>query len=122
MALAQNTNVLLLDEPTTYLDLAHQIELLDLLHDLNTQQQKTIVMVLHDLNQACRYADHLIALRSGQVYAQGRPQSVMTEALVQTVFGLNSRVIPDPIAGTPLCIPISGVLSRPNRRAQGCLL
>lgn len=109
MALAQNTNVLLLDEPTTYLDLAHQIELLDLLHDLNTQQQKTIVMVLHDLNQACRYADHLIALRSGQVYAQGRPQSVMTEALVQTVFGLNSRVIPDPIAGTPLCIPISRV-------------
>jgi iron complex transport system ATP-binding protein len=72
MALTQNTDILLLDEPTTYLDLAHQIEVLDLLHDLNTQQGKTIIMVLHDLNQAGRYADHLIALKAGTVYAQGR--------------------------------------------------
>jgi len=73
MALAQDTDILLLDEPTTYLDLAHQIEVLDLLHDLNTQQGKTVIMVLHDLNQACRYADYLVALRSGNVYAQGKP-------------------------------------------------
>ncbi|MEM9769135.1 MAG: ABC transporter ATP-binding protein [Cyanobacteria bacterium P01_D01_bin.71] len=107
MALAQDTEVLLLDEPTTYLDLAHQLEVLDLLHDLNSHQGKTIVMVLHDLNQACRYADHLIALRSGTVYAQGSPASVMTETLVQEVFGLDSQIIRDPVVGTPLCIPIS---------------
>ncbi|MGF1518489.1 MAG: ABC transporter ATP-binding protein [Nodosilinea sp.] len=109
MALAQDTETLLLDEPTTYLDLAHQIEVLDLLHNLNTQQGKTIIMVLHDLNQACRYADHLIALRSGAVYSQGNPQAVMTEAMVQEVFELKSRIIPDPVVGTPLCIPISSV-------------
>lgn len=111
MALAQDTDILLLDEPTTYLDLAHQIEVLDLLHDLNTQQGKTIIMVLHDLNQACRYADHLIALRSGMIYAQGQPQQVMTAAFVRDVFGLDSRIIPDPVVGTPLCIPISRVRS-----------
>ncbi|PSN12059.1 cobalamin/Fe(3+)-siderophore ABC transporter ATP-binding protein, partial [filamentous cyanobacterium CCP5] len=106
MALAQDTDILLLDEPTTYLDLAHQIEVLDLLHNLNTQQGKTIVMVLHDLNQACRYADQVITLRSGGVYAQGQPQQVMTETLVRDVFGLDSRIIRDPVVGTPLCIPI----------------
>lgn len=111
MALAQDTDILLLDEPTTYLDLAHQIEVLDLLHDLNTQQGKTIVMVLHDLNQACRYADQVVALRSGVVYAQGTPQTVMTETLVRDVFGLDSRIIRDPVVGTPLCIPISRVRS-----------
>ncbi|HEY9763908.1 MAG TPA: ABC transporter ATP-binding protein [Trichocoleus sp.] len=107
MALAQNTAVLLLDEPTTYLDLAHQIEVLDLLADLNHSQGKTIVMVLHDLNLACRYADHLIALKQGKVYAQGAPASIMTETLVTQVFGLESKIMPDPIAGTPLCIPVS---------------
>ncbi|MBD0335985.1 MAG: ABC transporter ATP-binding protein [Cyanobacteria bacterium Co-bin13] len=107
MALAQDTQTLLLDEPTTYLDLAHQIEVLDLLADLNRRQGKTIVMVLHDLNLACRYADHLIALKAGQVYAQGNPIEVMTEALVHQVFGLESKIIRDPVAGTPLCIPIS---------------
>ncbi len=109
MALAQDTETLLLDEPTTYLDLAHQIEVLDLLHNLNTQQGKTIIMVLHDLNQACRYADHLVALRAGQIYTQGNPQTVMTEAMVQEVFELKSRIIQDPVVGTPLCIPISSV-------------
>jgi iron complex transport system ATP-binding protein len=107
MALAQDTQTLLLDEPTTYLDLAHQIEVLDLLADLNRKQGKTIIMVLHDLNLACRYADHLIALKAGQVYAQGNPAEVMTEALVHQVFGLESKIIRDPVAGTPLCIPIS---------------
>lgn len=107
MALAQDSDILLLDEPTTYLDLAHQIEVLDLLHDLNAQQGKTILMVLHDLNQACRYADQLVALKSGAVYAQGAPNSVVTEALLQEVFGIESRIIQDPVVGTPLCIPVS---------------
>ncbi|MBD2463172.1 ABC transporter ATP-binding protein [Oscillatoria sp. FACHB-1407] len=107
MALAQNTEILLLDEPTTFLDLAHQIEVLDLLYDLNQTQGRTIVMVLHDLNQACRYADYLVAMRQGHIYAQGNPAEVMTESLVQDVFGLESRIVRDPVTGTPMCIPIS---------------
>jgi len=119
MALAQDTDILLLDEPTTYLDLAHQIEVMDLLHDLNTQQGKTVIMVLHDLNQACRYADQIVALHSGVVYAQGKPQAVMTETLVREVFGLDSRIIRDPVVGTPLCIPISRVRSLENSVNEG---
>ena len=106
MTLAQNTQILLLDEPTTFLDLAHQIEVLDLLYDLNQREGRTIVMVLHELNQACRYGDHLIAMKEGQIYAQGQPSQVMTESLVREVFGLDCRVVNDPVAGTPLCIPI----------------
>ena len=82
MALAQDTSILLLDEPTTFLDLAHQIEVLDLLYELNQTQARTIVMVLHDLNQACRYADDLLVLRQGKVFVQGEPVTVMTEAMV----------------------------------------
>lgn len=107
MALAQNTEILLLDEPTTFLDLAHQIEVLDLLYDLNQTQGRTIVMVLHDLNQACRYADYLVAMRRGHIYAQGHPSEVMTESMVQDVFGLESRIVPDPITKMPMCIPVS---------------
>lgn len=106
MALAQNTDILLLDEPTTFLDLAHQIEVLDLLYDLN-HQGRTIVMVLHDLNQACRYANYLVVMRQGHLYAQGTPDAVMTEAMVSEVFGIESRIVPDPITGTPLCVPVS---------------
>ena len=106
MTLAQNTQILLLDEPTTFLDLAHQIEVLDLLYELNQREGRTIVMVLHELNQACRYGDHLIAMKAGQVYAQGTPQKVMNETLVREVFGLDCRIVSDPVAGTPLCIPI----------------
>jgi iron complex transport system ATP-binding protein len=106
MILAQNTDILLLDEPTTFLDLAHQIEILDLLYDLNQSQGRTIVMVLHDLNQACRYADYLVAMRSGQILAQGKPTEVMTEEIVREVFGLESRILTDPVAGTPMCVPI----------------
>lgn len=106
MTLAQNTQILLLDEPTTFLDLAHQIEVLDLLYDLNQQERRTIVIVLHELNHACRYADHLVAMKAGQVFAQGTPRAVMTEALVKEVFDLDCRIIDDPVAGTPLCIPI----------------
>ncbi|MEM9908853.1 MAG: ABC transporter ATP-binding protein, partial [Cyanobacteria bacterium P01_D01_bin.44] len=79
---------------------------LDLLYDLNQQKRRTVVMVLHELNQACRYGDHLIAIKAGEIYAQGKPGDVMTEALVQEVFGLTCRIIEDPVAGTPLCIPI----------------
>ncbi len=107
MALAQDTETLLLDEPTTYLDLAHQIEVLDLLYQLNREGKRTIVMVLHDLNMACRYSHRLIALRDGQVIAQGKPAAVVTEAMVEQVFALKSRIITDPVSNTPLCLPIS---------------
>ncbi len=106
MLLAQNTDILLLDEPTTFLDLAHQIEVLDLLYDLNRNYRRTIVMVLHDLNLACRYADNLIALRNGQVFAQGTATQVMTKTMLRDVFGLESQIVVDPVAGTPMCIPI----------------
>jgi len=111
MTLAQDTEILLLDEPTTYLDLAHQMEVLDLLYDLNQQQHRTIVMVLHDLNQACRYADHLVAVKAGTIYDQGHPAQVMTKQMVQEVFGLESQIVNDPVAGTPLCIPVGRKVS-----------
>ncbi|MBB4953720.1 iron complex transport system ATP-binding protein [Agrobacterium vitis] len=104
MVLAQQTPLLLLDEPTTFLDIAHQIELMDLLADLNTHG-RTVVAVLHDLNQACRYATHLIAMKDGAILAEGDPSSIVTEALVETVFGLSSIIIPDPLTGTPLIVP-----------------
>lgn len=106
MALAQDTDILLLDEPTTFLDLTHQIEVLDLLWELNQNQGRTLVMVLHDLNQAGRYADNLVAVKDGRVFAAGKPDVVMTETIVKEVFGLNSRIVPDPVSGTPMCIPI----------------
>jgi iron complex transport system ATP-binding protein len=109
LVLAQNPKVLLLDEPTTFLDMAHQVEILDLLYHLNRQQERTIVMVLHDLNQACRYGDYLIALKAGQVVARGSPETIVTEQLVEQVFNLNCRIYSDPITGTPLCIPISQI-------------
>jgi len=107
MTLAQNTNILLLDEPTTYLDLAHQIEVLDLLFELNKIKKKTIVMVLHDLNLACRYAHNIIAIAHQKIYAQGAPDQVLDEAMVREVFHLESRIISDPLYGTPMCVPIS---------------
>jgi len=106
MVLAQDTEILLLDEPTTFLDLAHQVEILDLLYDLNQTQGRTIVMVLHDLNQACRYADCLIAMREGKIYAQGHPATVMTTEMVQEVFGIESYIIKDPVTNTPMCVPL----------------
>jgi iron complex transport system ATP-binding protein len=107
MALAQGTDLLLLDEPTTYLDVAHQVEMLDLLADLNARRRTTIVMVLHDLNLSARYADHLVALRDGAVVAEGTPREVVTEDVVRTVFGLDNRVIDDPVSHTPLVVPVS---------------
>jgi iron complex transport system ATP-binding protein len=106
MALAQQTDLLLLDEPTTFLDVSHQIEVLDLLTDLNRARGTTIVMVLHDLNLAARYADHLIALADGTVHASGTPGDVLTEETVRAVFGLDNQVIIDPTSGKPLMLPI----------------
>lgn len=105
LALAQDAETMLLDEPTTFLDLAHQLEILDLVHDLNRDRGKTVVLVLHDLNLAARYADHLIALKAGEIVAQGTPQEVVTAAVVELVFGLACEVIPDPLTGTPLVLP-----------------
>ena len=106
MALAQQTDVLLLDEPTTFLDVSHQIEVLDLLTDLNRSRGTTIVMVLHDLNIAARYADHLIAMVDGNLHAAGAPADVLTTDTVRAVFGLDSQVITDPTSGKPLMLPI----------------
>ncbi|MBV7250332.1 ABC transporter ATP-binding protein [Streptomyces sp. S-2] len=105
MALAQETGLLLLDEPTTYLDLAHQVEVLDLVRRLNREQGRTVVLVLHDLNQAARYADHLIAFREGRVVAEGTPAEVVTAGLVWEIFGLECVVVPDPVTGSPLVVP-----------------
>ncbi|WP_261992286.1 ABC transporter ATP-binding protein [Streptomyces sp. MS191] len=106
MVLAQETPILLLDEPTTFLDIAHQVEVLDLCADLHARQGHTVVAVLHDLNQACRYATHLIVMRpGGTVAAEGAPGGVMTAELVEDVFGLPCRIIDDPETGTPLMVP-----------------
>lgn len=106
MALAQATATLLLDEPTSFLDIAHQVEVLDLLNALNQTENRTIVMVLHDLNQACRYADYLVALKAGQIVAEGDPSEIVTVEMVKEVFNLECRIITDPLTGTPLCLPI----------------
>lgn len=105
MALAQQTPLLLLDEPTTYLDIQHQLDVLDLCADLHENQGRTLVAVLHDLNHAARYATHLIALRGGVVVAEGPPSEVVTAELVERVFGLRCQIIEDPETGTPLVIP-----------------
>jgi iron complex transport system ATP-binding protein len=105
MALAQETDLLLLDEPTTYLDIAHQVEVLDLVRQLNREQGRTVVVVLHDLNQAARYADHLVAMKAGVIVAEGPPGEVVTADLVREVFGLDSVVVPDPVTGSPLVVP-----------------
>lgn len=107
MALAQQTPILLLDEPTTFLDIAHQIELLDLFARLH-REGNTIVAVLHDLNHASRYADHLIVMKAGQVVATGKPADIVTAELVEHVFGLPCLIIDDPVSGTPLIVPKGG--------------
>lgn len=104
MALAQETDLLLLDEPTTFLDIAHQFEVMDLCARLH-EEGRTLVAVLHDLNQAARYGSHVIAMKAGRVVAEGAPEDVVTEALVRDVFGLAARVLPDPETGTPMVVP-----------------
>lgn len=106
MALAQGTDLLLLDEPTTFLDLAHQIDVLDLVHRLHREMGRTVVMVLHDLSLAARYADVLVAMKDGRVVATGPPADVLTPELLAEVFGLRAMVVPDPATGTPLVVPL----------------
>ncbi|WP_331766352.1 ABC transporter ATP-binding protein [Embleya sp. NBC_00896] len=108
MALAQETSVLLLDEPTTYLDLAYQVDVLELVAELNRTDGRTVVMVLHELNHACRYADHLVAMRDGRVVAEGAPADIVTPELVHDVFGLRTAVIECPVGGGPLVVPLGG--------------
>jgi iron-siderophore transport system ATP-binding protein len=116
MVLAQQTPLILLDEPTTFLDIAHQIELLDLFADLNAEQGCTIVAVLHDLNHACRFADQIIAMKAGAIVAQGNPADVITATLVEEVYGLRCQVIDDPETGTPLVIPRASSRLRARRQ------
>ncbi|MFT9494148.1 ABC transporter ATP-binding protein [Anaerosolibacter sp.] len=104
MTLAQQTNIILLDEPTNHLDIKYKIEVLDLLKTLNQHEQRTIVMVLHDINLACRYADHMIAIKDGKVYGEGEPKKIVTEKLIEDVFGINSKIIECPLFKTPMCI------------------
>ncbi|MET1008011.1 MAG: ABC transporter ATP-binding protein [Propionibacteriaceae bacterium] len=106
MALAQETDLLLLDEPTTYLDLSHQVEVLDLLTDLNRRRGTTVVIVMHDLNLACRYADHLIAMSDGRIAQQGPPSEVITPSTMREVFSMKATIINDPVSHTPTVIPI----------------
>ncbi|MCU5772566.1 ABC transporter ATP-binding protein [Erwiniaceae bacterium BAC15a-03b] len=115
MVLAQQTPLLLLDEPTTWLDIAHQIELLDLFRQLNQQSGHTLIAVLHDLNQACRYADNLIVMHSGQIVAQGKPAEIISAQLVQQVFGMTSVIIDDPVSHTPLIVPCGRFHPAPAR-------
>lgn len=106
MVMAQQPEILLLDEPTTWLDVTHQLDVLDLLVEMNRSQGTTIAMVLHDLNLAARYADHLVAVAGGTVHAKGDPAEVLTTATLQTVFGLDAEIHPDPVTGTPLVVPL----------------
>ncbi|MEU6393791.1 ABC transporter ATP-binding protein [Streptomyces sp. NPDC046939] len=113
MALAQQTPLLLLDEPTTYLDIQHQIDVLDLCAELHEEQGRTLVAVLHDLNHAARYATHLIALRGGEVIAEGAPKDIVTADLVERLFGMKCQVIDDPETGTPLVVPAARKARKP---------
>ena len=106
MILAQNTPIMLLDEPTTHLDIAHQIEVLELLKKLSEQNGRTVIMVLHDLNLAMRYATNLIAMSEGEIREAGRPEDIVTSQMVRDVFSIEAEVIKDPIVGSPLCIPL----------------
>ncbi|MEW1721963.1 ABC transporter ATP-binding protein [Streptomyces sp. NPDC093109] len=106
MALSQRTDILLLDEPTTFLDISHQLDVLDLLTDLNREYGSTIVAVLHDLNLACRYADHLIAMKDGRIVAEGAAADIVTASLVTEVFGMRCSVTEDPASGTPMIVPM----------------
>ncbi|QYN18988.1 ABC transporter ATP-binding protein [Amycolatopsis sp. DSM 110486] len=117
VCLAQETEILLLDEPTTYLDVAYQLEVLDLLADLNRDHGTTIAMVLHDFNMAAEYADHVFVMSSGTLVTEGSPREVFTQHLIQEVFGVESHVMDHPVSGKPLCIPVRG--ERRSQRAPG---
>lgn len=105
MALAQQTDILFLDEPTTFLDMAHQLEVLQILYKLNQKEKRTIIMVVHDLNHASRYAQHMVAIRSGTIISQGTPEQVMTKEVLRRVFNIEADIVADPRTGVPLCLP-----------------
>lgn len=109
LLLAQDAPLMLLDEPTTYLDIAHQLDVLELCRRLNRDEGRTMVLVLHDLNQAARYADHLVVMKDGTLAAAGTPEEVLTEALIEQVFGLTSKITPDPVFASPMVIPIASM-------------
>lgn len=120
MALAQGTDILLLDEPTTYLDLSHSVEVLDLVDRMHEEMGRTVIMVLHDLNLAVRYSDHLIVMCEGRIVASGKPQDVISAELLADVFGLEATVIDDPVSDRPLIVPIGtrhvyGAVGGPHR-------
>jgi iron complex transport system ATP-binding protein len=115
LCLAQGTDLILLDEPTTFLDIAYQLDVLDLLAELNQQQHKTIAMVLHDVNQAAEYAEHVFVLRQGALVTEGSPVDVLTCEMMRDVFGVESHILPHPVSGKPLCVPLKG---RQRREAE----
>lgn len=114
MALAQQTDILFLDEPTTFLDMAHQLEVLKLLVKLNEEQARTIIMVVHDLNHATRYAQHMVAIQAGQVMREGTPAEVVTSDTLRDLFGIEADIVPDPRTGVPICIPYELVERTPR--------
>lgn len=118
MLLAQQTPVMLLDEPTTYLDVAHQLEVLELCRRLNRDEGRTVVLVLHDLDQACRYADHLVVMRQGRILAEGAPAGVMTRELVADAFGLRALIHEHPVTGTPMIVPLESLASVDESRGD----
>ncbi|TQM33419.1 ABC transporter ATP-binding protein [Nocardia bhagyanarayanae] len=118
MALAQGTDILLLDEPTTYLDLAHSLEVLDLVDRLHDDLGRTVVMVLHDLNLAIRYSDQLVVMHAGRIVAQGAPGDIVTAALLKEVFGLDASVLEDPVSGRPMIVPIGARHVLPGATAE----
>ncbi|GIP42248.1 iron-dicitrate ABC transporter ATP-binding protein [Paenibacillus sp. J45TS6] len=118
MALAQDTDILFLDEPTTFLDMAHQLEVLQLLEELNITAKRTIVMVVHDLNHASRYAHHMIAIKQGKAAATGSPNQVMTPDVLREVFGIEADIVTDPRTGVPLCLPYA-LAGKENRGLLG---
>lgn len=107
LALAQQTDILLLDEPTTFLDISYQVEILDLLTELNRKRRTTIIMVLHDINLSDRYADYIFAMHNGKLTAQGSPNEVISPELMKEIYGLDCTIIQDPVSKTPLIIPKS---------------
>jgi ABC-type cobalamin/Fe3+-siderophores transport system ATPase subunit len=113
LCLAQGTDLILLDEPTTFLDVAYQLEVLDLLSDLNRDEGKTVAMVLHDFNMAAEYADHIFVMSSGELVTEGTPEEVFTTATIQEVFGVEAKVVPHPASGKPMCIPLRARLRTP---------
>jgi len=114
MVIAQDTPIMLLDEPTTYLDVAHRLEVLNLLATLNEIEERTIVIVLHDLNEACRYAHRLVMMKEGRIVAEGPPRAVVTESRIEDVFGIRCKVIADPVTGAPLYLPAAREPSSPR--------